>query len=303
MRNIFHKREISIATGLVKPKTTALFFDKIWIPELKNIIFDETIPQDFLYRPPFAPQRQEKFLTLMQNNTVRNMRTGNLNFDFHILPNAGPKFPDIFGDEKIYYDEIEFQSSHYRNKGIKEFVEEMKFFHNIDITPIYIDAISFSDDFYFDKNKSFDNTNPIAIVIDQVPQICEEHLEWKQVEEMRKDKTAIKRLHKFRNWVVTDLSKCTKDEIISIYYQTLEKYQEALKKYGITTVSGALSIVMNSAGMMLSNIGKDAYEQLSVGISITTGLSMFTIQQCQSYIQERNKPIAYIYDVLKKIDK
>lgn len=60
MRNIFHKREISIATGLVKPKTTALFFDKIWIPELKNIIFDETIPQDFLYRPPLCSAKTRK---------------------------------------------------------------------------------------------------------------------------------------------------------------------------------------------------------------------------------------------------
>lgn len=302
MNNIFKKRKPSIATGLVKPKTTSLFFDKIWLPEIENIVFDETIPRNILYVPPILPQDIIRFRTLMDHNVKMNRRE-NINFEFHMMSNTELPISQIKNEKKIKYDEIEFKSSHNRNRGIREFVESMKKRYDVDITPIYIDKVSFEDDFFDDTNKDIDNCNPIAVVLEQVPLIYEEKLEWEQVQEIRKDKKSIARLHKFRNWVSTDLSKCSKEEIICTYDKTLEEYKEALKKYGITTAMGAFSIVLNSAGMIIEKFGQDVYNQLSAGIMITAGLTAFTVNQCQTYIEEKNKPIAYIYDILKKIEK
>lgn len=301
MNNIFKKRKPSIATGLVKPKTTALFFDKIWLPEMENVVFDETIPKNILYVPPIFPQDIKRFTTLMDRNIRMNSREC-IDFEFHIMSNKELSILQTMSENKIKYDEIEFKSSHNRNKGIKEFVESMKKRYGVDITPIYIDKVSFEDDFVDDINKDFDNNNPIAVVLEQVPLIYEEKLEWEQVQEIRRDKKSIARLHKFRNWVSTDLSKCSKEEIICTYDKTLEEYKQALKKYGITTAVGAFSIVLNSAGMLIEKFGQDVYNQLSAGIMITAGLTAFTINQCQTYIDEKNKPIAYIYDILRKIE-
>lgn len=43
-------QKINIATGFVKPKTTSLFFDKIWLPEDDLIDYQEDIPSNILFK-------------------------------------------------------------------------------------------------------------------------------------------------------------------------------------------------------------------------------------------------------------
>lgn len=137
--------------------------------------------------------------------------------------------------------------------------------------------------------------------MENIPSIIEEKLEWEQVIAFKKDKQSVQKLHRFRNWVQTDMIKLDKNEIINVFEKACDEYNQALKKHGILTVIGALSLVLNSSASIIGNIGSDMYQQLATGISITTGLSVFTISQCYSFHETKNAPIAYIYDVLKKL--
>lgn len=50
IKNINQCRE-SIATGIVKPKTTALFFDKLWIPDgYENYDANCNIPKEIRFK-------------------------------------------------------------------------------------------------------------------------------------------------------------------------------------------------------------------------------------------------------------
>lgn len=295
IKNIFSKSDISIATGLVKPKTTSLFFDKIWVPDMDNIIFDDKIPKEILYIHNFDDM--DFYSLLYKYSTIGN--------SFHpcqditktlnslTLENVGMSHDE----QVIKYSNMLFMSSFRRNKSIKLFVYDMKVTHNIDITPIYIDQSSFEDDFI--AKSRFSNGHPIVVAMENIPSIIEEKLDWEQVLDFKKDKQSVQNLRKFRNWVQIDMVNRTKDEIISIYEKAYDEYEQSLKKHGILTAIGTLSLVLDSSVSIIGNIGNDTYQQLATGISIATGLSVFTLTQCYSYFETKNSPIAYIYDVLK----
>lgn len=300
MRNVFAKKEKSIATGIVKPKTTALFFDKIWIPDFKDIIFDDQIPDSLLYKlDKFAlcKSHMDKFGSCIQKN--RPYEYKGEPFDWLCVKNSGANLSDIFNEQEILYEDMKFKTSYHRNKGLKDFVNDMKNNYNVDITPIYIDKTSFEKDFFDYNDKLFENSNPITIAMEHIPSVIEEKLSWEQVLDFKKDKKSSKKLRNFRCWAERDLYNCTKTQIIHIYEHALDEYKQALKKHGILTTIGALSIIFNSSATIVDKIDSDFHSRLAAGITITTGLTVFTLKQAYDYYEAKNKPIAYVCDVLK----
>ena len=203
-------KKITIATGLVNPKTTALFFDKLWLPQDKVIDYQEDIPSDIIFRLDSCPRKRTyRSYKPFYMHTVANtsMRIEELDFFKYTHKNASAPFPmDTLGEPKIKYSNLTFQSSKNRNEGIKELTDLVREEYGIDIVPIYIDSCSFELDFESqEKSYSQVKTNPIVIAMELVPTIIEEKLEWEQVLDIRKDKRTIKKMHNFRTWVNANL--------------------------------------------------------------------------------------------------
>lgn len=285
----------NIATGIVKPKTTALFFDKLWIPDgYENYDINCNIPKEIRFR----------INKQLSTNNKYKLRTNS----FLIEPLQFIE-KDIYGVDKIKklenfkeYKGRRFFSSKSRNSGLSKVVFTLKKYYNIDITPIYLNPTQFDIDFNDKKTRINNIENPIVIICtEQIPFILEEKLEWKQVLEFRYDKKSVAKLLRFKNWVNIELLDCKREVIISKFELALDEYKNALKKHGIETIVGGFSTVLSSSAMILENIGDGINVQSSVGLSIATGLTVFTVEKYLSYKETQNNPIAYIYDVLKVI--
>lgn len=298
IKNINQCKE-NIATGIVKPKTTALFFDKLWIPDgYENYDINCNIPKGIRFRI-------NKPLTMDVEDKLK-IDTGSFISD--PSPIIESDIYDLGLDEinKLEnfkeYKGKRFFSSKSRNSGLSKIVFTFKKYFNIDIIPIYLSPTQFDIDFKEKKTRINYNENPIVIICtEQIPSILEDKLEWKQVIDFRRDKKAVEKLFRFRNWANIELLDCKREVIIGKFELALDEYKNALKKHGIETIVGGFSTVLTSSAMILENIGGGINVQSSVGFSIAAGLTVVTVEKYLSYKEIRNSPIAYIYDVLKLI--
>lgn len=302
----------NIATGFVKPKTTSLFFDKIWLPEDDFIDYRKDIPSSILFNIESCRYNKHKKYSLFDKHCLHNTHINQKDFfelmeicDFSkfTMQNSGISFNELsnLSCEKLNYFDIEFLSSRNRNKGIREFTNSVKINYGIDIIPIYIDSLSFKTDFeHTQKGTRYDTSHPLAIAMEFIPEIIEEKLEWSQVLDIRKDKKSIKKLQKFRDWITVDLLHCSRDVIEAKYSIALDEYKSALKKHGIMTTIGTFSTILDVTATILENLESSLPVSVGAGITVATGLSVFTLEQCYSYYENKNKPIAYIYDLIKQ---
>lgn len=285
----------NIATGIVKPKTTALFFDKLWIPDgYENYDINCNIPKEIRFRI-------NKSLSMDIENKLK-IHTSS--FYSNPIPFIERDIYDFGGIKELEnfkeYKGKRFFSSKSRNSGLSKVVVTFKKYFNIDIIPIYLSPTQFDIDFKEKKTRINNNENPVVIICtEQIPSILEEKLEWEQVVEFRCDKKAVEKLIRFRNWANIELLDCKKEVIISKFELALDEYKNALKKHGIETLAGGFSTVLTSSAMILENIGEGINIQSSVGFSVVAGLTVFTMEKYLSYKETRNNPIAYIYDVFK----
>lgn len=297
MKKIINQCKENIATGIVRPKTTAMFFDKLWIPDgYENYDINCNIPKEIRFRinKPLPMDDENKF----------GIHTSSF------LSNPEPFIKrDIYDLGEIKklenfkeYKGKRFFSSKSRNSGLSKVVVTFKKYFNIDIIPIYLSPTQFDIDFKKKKTRINYNENPVVIICtEQIPSIIEEQLEWEQVLEFRCDKNAVEKLSRFRNWVNIELLGCEKEVIISKFQLALDEYKNALKKHGIETITGGFSTVLTSSAMILESVGEGINIQSSVGLSIVAGLTVFTVEKYLSYKETRNSPIAYIYDIFNII--
>ena len=298
-------KKITIATGLVNPKTTSLFFDKLWIPQDKVIDYQEDIPSDVIFRLDSCAKKITRrsykpfYIHTMANTS---MRIEDIDFSKYSYQNSPIAFPiDLLGESKIKYSNLTFKSSKNRNEGIKRLTDLVKQDYGIDIVPIYIDSCSFEFDFEGQTGfYSQTNTNPIVIAMEFVPTIIEDKLEWDQILDIRKDKRSIMKLHNFRTWVNANLLNSSQEEIEAKYLIALDEYKEALKKHGIMTTVGAFSIVFDALATIVEHLESEINGSVAAGITVATGLSVFTFKQFYNYFENKAKPIAYVYDLINK---
>lgn len=291
MIDIFEHYNISIATGLVKPKTTSLFFDKIWLPKIENIIFDDEIPSEIL----FTPEDYEYYSKMFLFSSNLQCSIINDNNSIQMIDYISQ------GNDPLNYYDISFTSSYHRNASLKKITDNIRLRYGINITPIYINETAFNSDFYSNNENIYDNIHPIVIAMQNIPSIIEKELKWDQVLNFKKDKHSVQKLHRFRNWAQLSMNNLTKDEIVCTYEKACDDYKQALHKHGILTTIGSISLILNSTTTVIESIGSNTYQQLATGISIASGLSVFTLTQCYNYFETKKSPIAYIYDILKII--
>lgn len=317
------------ATGFVNPKTTALFFDKLYVP--KEVILSSygtkngfnLIPNEVLFT--YDKEQDEWF---------------SFAFEEYCCLNSGMTYSRAFrlpskefeSDEYIYLDEKyhnyrlkkrlkkiynscgEFHTSIYRNTFLQLVAQKIKKKLDINLVPIFFDKTDFEKELEREKflrdwkfeQLNIENSQKVdktvyEAIISSDQMIDESKLNWEQVLEIRRDKAEQAKLKRFRSWINSDFDNCSKEQIIEKINNTYSDYAEALKKHGVKTLTGSLATIVSEAAIgVLSTWGGNTVNYIGLGLQLAIGAIPLG-KTVMDYVKLRKEPIAYYYDIKKKI--
>lgn len=305
-----YNKNDTVATGLERPKTTSLFFDKIWVPP------------DFKYSPYGIAYG---FNNIPSEICIEDKNEKKLNEQLKIMSYAmlNKYGPDVFSctslDELINAEknrevislkknkniesDFEFLYSNNRNIGIRKIVANFRQIYGIEITPLFINKTKFEEciSASLDEQRKDDNCNALEVSINYIPTILEDQLTWEQVLNLRRDKVSKNKLKRLKYWINLELKDKSRDEIVSLLDKMIDDYKFALTKHGILTTIGGFSSILTSSSTVIEAITEDFSGVLSAGFVITAGIITFTTSQIIDLMQTKREPIAFIYDVLRKV--
>jgi hypothetical protein len=312
------KKKTSIATGLVKPKTTALFFDKLWAPILNNRFV--YIPEELLLKN--LPQE-----LLLKNLPRKFFRK--ISHEYWVGVTCGRRITDHFAEifvrvnaEKIEFpDETIFNSR--RNGTLLYIVDICKREKNMDVTPIFIEKPVFlkSAAFWvdrllwkfegtiylgseFERQKAIFNRkiNVLEVCIKNIPSIIEEQLHWQQVLEVRQDKKSFDSIKRIKKWLNAEFAGKSESEIIESLERNIEDYSISIKKHGIITMTGSISSLLISSASAITVLAENALEIVSARFVVSSGIFTITSEKMAEYIEKKREPIAFLYNTDKIIE-
>lgn len=259
------------ATGFVNPKTTALFFDNIWLP---NDMMDELSVRESYYFNRFC-----------------------IATDFGKEAYIGAAELNV-GQYRVRCDEeeITYYSSFHRNMSIRQYTESIKRRFNIDVIPIYLEPTQFDLDNNIEDGSE---VNAIQLCVSEFPMVDESHLEWEQVWDFRRDHYG--EMRRFYLWSLDEFREKNSSEIIENINKELDDFKFSFKKHGILTSIGGFTAILSASATLISSIEGGLLSQIGAGLTISCGLITFAAQQATEYIETKRNPIAYIYDIEKKL--
>lgn len=291
----------TIATGFVRPKVTALFFDKVWIPKsLVNTSFEFSIPDEVLICEPEELRLNKGWLA---GNYYKRSRYKNTRIE------PGELYISATFCNDSYYNELnipQYKYSKNRNHAIMVSSKSFSKKYKLHIFPVYHNLTEFERDVeYFNmsllnKPNVFLNRDAFAICIQDFPSIIEEELSWEQVLDCRKDKRTIQQFRKFTTWATRTFSNASPEQIRETINNELDSYKTALKEHGIKTVVGSFSTIVSGASSIVSLLSNPSMFMLPV-LSIASISISFTVNTYFSSLTNKNKPIAYLYDLEQRM--
>ena len=306
-----------VATGFVRPKTTALFFDKLWIPMWLPKMrkdFSDYIPSQLLLTN--IDDEVQADLSMMYWRGMYN----NLRWDV-----VEERILKAFASKKEFPDDFLFSSN--RNAALLEIVEYCRKKQNIEITPIFIEKTVFEESLGWlnrvpfeeqlrlsrlagmtdeEYNKQFEalsnrKTNALEICIKNIPTAIEEKLQWEQVIEIRLDKKSFNSIKRFNQWLNAEFVGKSESEIIDGLERSIDDYRFAMKKHGIITTIGSLSTILTSTASIITSLKNSPLEIISASFVVSAGIFTFTAQQIAEYFEKKRAPIAFLYNIEKTI--
>lgn len=303
------QKNTTYATGLVRPKTTALFFDKIWLP-IPTPTFQE------FYGDIYNNIPQSVFFTESDIQRSRYYQHGHFIFDQYIMSNR-PVYIRSDRQEPMTTDELFYRYSHRnaympigeflysvnRNVGLQEVSLYFQKFYGIEVTPVFLDKTEFERCIMQNISSRPGPVSVIEASVKSVPVVVEENLSWEQVEEIRRDKKAIAKLRKFRVWAMENLEGKTQNQVTDIIGAEIEDYSDALKKHGILTAIGGFTTILSSSSTILQAINMSQVELIAAGIAVSAGVVTFAVKQASDFLDAKRGPIAFIYDITKEASK
>ena len=138
----------------------------------------------------------------------------------------------------------------------------------------------------------------------------EDHLEWEQVLEFRKDDNARGKLKRLFHWFNSSFVGKSQDYIQYEVSKLLQDYQVSLEIHGIKTKKGVIKSVLDSKNLLLT-IGSSAIAGTIIGdlpalfTAVGTLVGNCTISIMESIIekkeyQNQNVEIAFIHELKEK---
>lgn len=298
--------QFSYATGFVRPKTTALFFDKLWAPyEIRKTHYGKmydmySMPKSICLTGKDVSDSalfeglEEKLYLLMQSKSIMDLQ------------------PDdsLRGFKQMLLSEN-------RNKGLIRCSQVFKKYFDINMIPIMVDKTRYELDVerynkHFrrihnmelpSEEKTITSSDILELTVHALPIAVDEKLSWEQVMEFRDDKAEVAKLRRFLSWADKEFDGKSKLQIQDELGNALDDYKYALKKYGIETVSSGITTVMSSSVTILSALNDIQSAGTAVGLTVTAGLITYFVKVASDKTNLSREPIAYIYDVLNETDK
>lgn len=146
-----------------------------------------------------------------------------------------------------------------------------------------------------------------------LPLVQESGISWDQVLEFRKDKDAVWKYRSLRLWFQDGLKASSIQEATDIIAYKLEKYEWAIKKHSLKTITGSLSNVMDSkfiAGLAISSgiaslTAGPIWSFIASGSLITGKIAVGVADHLINLSDIKrgtNSEIALIYEAKKKFD-
>jgi hypothetical protein len=325
----------TFATGMVRPKTTALFFDKLWVhPTLiqgfdpKDGLEPDRVPPGLcMTKPMGAEDYYESTLTqrawfvskrgeVMHTDATEALRrlsaeSWDLNTIFQV--ETWQQFKQMESPlskelcERLNLgmlpnwgkdDEWElFVSTQRRNKAIA-FIVKLYAARGIRLTPIYLTPSE------YDEMTAQEGTG-LEICLNNIPTVVDSKLTWEQVYEFRKDKDAVQKLDHLRRWFTIDLAKKSQEEIKAILAKKLDDYEYSLKKHGVqTALAGTTSVLSFIGGPTVLQLLASSPLAAAMGGLVVAAGAIAWIGKCWIERSDlKRNDVAYIYDVKKKAKK
>lgn len=325
----------SLATGFARPKVTSLFFDKIWLPgslldstyeyagipkellveEDQELSVSQYINSGSLYRHAIMKNSSKIFEEILAGEYYKTEKTHNSPFNSSDLPlESIIHGSEIFASKPINFDEFsnsEFKYSKNRNNAILLNTENFCRKYKIKISPVFHSLTDFEKEttqieskkiygndslkFRVKKPNTFKNKNVLSICIEDFPDIVDDSLSWEQVLEIRKDKNRNEQLRKFLTWTERNFQNMPPEQIREILESEMGEYKEALSFFGIKTAIGAFSTIVSSASSIVSILDNP---EISLPLLSMASVSLnYASNTYMSYLNNRKKPIAYLYNI------
>ncbi len=319
----------SFATGMVRPKTTALFFDKLWVhPALirgfaPDRLEPYRVPPELCVPDPMGAgayydsfERQCIYLASAWSEETETdpeealrrltLETWDRRAIFEV--EALQHFEDT---RTPLWDRLRrlvppspaadvggeawkiYVSTQRRNEAIS-FIVRLYAGRGVELTPVYLDPIEYD-------GVTRSQTLGLEVCLASVPTVLDAELTWEQVAQLRADRDAVARLNRLRRWFTTDLLGKDEREVRAILEQRLDDYRYALRKHGIqTALAGATSVLSFAAGpTALSAITASPLAVAAGGLALASGaLAWIGTKLIERADLERSE-VAYLYDVRK----
>lgn len=284
--------------SLLKPKTNALFFDRIWCPFLED--YPSAIGFSGYSKEEMKASSALFIVSLLVQIWILSdlFKSGTNRFPVQMIDRSNIyRIAQMeFNDESM--NDFITQISENAAKSISNF-----FYLNNDIvvTPSYSSTVT--------QQKEYQPGNYSTIIasINSLKIVNEDNLDWEQVQQFRDDPEAKKKYRKFIHWLDKEMigkeQSYVQDEIAG----KLEGYEWALKRHGIKTVKGAIFRIINKDAIIKAGsvgAGFMSGEWLLTLPAITMALgdavvSVMDYKLKKKDILHNHEDIAYIHEVKK----
>jgi hypothetical protein len=274
----------TLAFSVMKPKTAALAFDRVYrIPVLQNPVpkeigfFCGTMPELILYGGALLAYAMEKSDVPFEKRTIFQKN-----------------------DSK--------ESGNNEKRSIRFVCSEFQKRFGITPTIIYSSPSSRDEEF---KSGKFEI---LTTSISNVAMVDEEQLTWEQILEFRKDAETRAKYCRFVRWVDLELKTKSSKEVEDLIAVRLDDYQWSLKKHGLKASVGTLSCLLDpkflagtSAAVAATSVTGGSVWGALAGASLVFGRAAVNFGTAKiDGLDERRKEnyeVAYVHEIQKQLGK
>ena len=325
---------ITYATGMTRPRTTALFFDKLWVhPALMegspHVNASQAVPREVCMSIP-SPAEARAYMVAFGCN-CRPIVPGEIAF-LHL---------SSFGEE-AFYEELRQEHSLYYPRGgaavsEEEFVEgslqhfglrsagtqqpsidesphwrELPTYHrNLvlraiawhyasegkNVTPVFLDPSEYDSG----PGLGWGSGPGLELCLDYIPIALDQELRWEQVLGFRRDSEAVEKLRRLRNWFSIELVAKSKEYACANIEKAIDDYNWALKKHGIQTIIGGVTTIIAASTMptTMELISGSPLASAAGGLAVAAGALAWVTKRRLKLAGIERGPVAYIHAARK----
>lgn len=158
-------------------------------------------------------------------------------------------------------------------KQEKEQEHDIAEFMNTHIARMYSDAHDQSPTIVFPTTEDLDSelgrgsARSLALILDGLPVVDEERLEWDQVDEFRQDSEARVKYRRLMRWFDINTPKLTESQLIDEVAIRLDDYEWSIKKHGFELAAGCVTALMDPKFLSVASAMTAGTTVLAGGVS------------------------------------